>query len=416
MDEQQRKELARQRLQERRARNAGTAPQRTGGDGGASQQRTGDSAAQRSATRTSKRQSAQSRTSRTARQTDTHARTDRQVNAPTYAESSLALLAGTIELPVVGTISRKLALGALVALIVFVLVIAFAVRGCTSPASSGSSSAAASSASASSASAASDDPSAGEPDFDGLASFIGDDLAQVLVDQAETNEDIRWITTHVDAYGIEDWDVQAKILKLAATDPYSISYVRHFPDDYPADDQALDASLALDDGLSGTSFETNVPHLYQWDRRWAYCVYSSTTFGLTGCGPTCMAMVSQALTGSDLTPWDMGVRARDNGFMATFEGTDTAFFYHEAGVEGFSCWAIPAGEDYIREALSNGQVIIANLGPGYFTQYGHFFVLAGLDSDGNVIVNDPYSVVRSSQTWDPAFIASQAIGLYAFSW
>jgi hypothetical protein len=41
--------------------------------------------------------------------------------------------------------------------------------------------------------------------------------------------------------------------------------------------------------------------------------------------------------------------------------------------------------------------------------------LAGITSWGKVVVNDPYSVERSSQLWDPELIASEAIVLYAFS-
>lgn len=392
MNEQERKELARQRLEARRARNAGLpddAPRST------------------------------SKRSRSTSQ-DASQGSPKASSALHSVGSGIAALFARlwafvrkpvmVNVPIIGTVGRPVVIGAVAALIVLLLVVTLAVRGCSAPESSGASS----SASAASSEAAEPEEVTGEVDFDGLASFIGDDLAQVLVDQAETDPDVRWIASHVDDYAIEDWDVQQKILKLAATDPFSISYVRHFPEDYPADGQSDDPALALDDGLSGTSFETKVPHLYQWDRRWAYCVYSSTTFGLTGCGPTCMAMVSQALTGSNLTPWDMAVRAYENGYMSQFEGTDSTFFLTEAANEGIACWAIPAHEDYIRAALAEGQVIIANLGPGYFTQYGHFFVIAGLADNGDVIVNDPYSVVRSSQTWDPGFIAGECIGLFTF--
>ena len=323
------------------------------------------------------------------------------------------MLDGTIELPLVGTVSKKIALIAAVVALVILIVIVAGIRGCVRGQASSASSAAVSSASAAASSASAN--AEGGIQRSALESILGAETAQQLIDQAESNEDARWIVTHVDAYAFEGDTVQEKILRLAAIDPLSIPYVRHFPDRYPADDQNLDDALAVNDGLSGTSFDTRVPHLYQWDPRWAYCDYSSTTFGLTGCGPTCMAMVSRAVGGSSLTPWDMAVRARDNGFMAQYNGTDTNFFYTEAATEGFSCWEIPVTGEGITAALSAGQVVIANLSTGYFTQFGHFFVLTGLDGDGNVIVNDPYSVVRSSQTWEPSFIAGEAIGLYVFA-
>jgi hypothetical protein len=80
-----------------------------------------------------------------------------------------------------------------------------------------------------------------------------------------------------------------------------------------------------------------------------------------------------------------------------------------------NCEMLYPTSEVITDALSSGKVIIANLGPGLFTEHGHFFVLAGLADDGKVIINDPYSVVRSSQTWDADTIANESIALYAFS-
>ncbi|MCD8152609.1 MAG: C39 family peptidase [Clostridiales bacterium] len=37
------------------------------------------------------------------------------------------------------------------------------------------------------------------------------------------------------------------------------------------------------------------------------------------------------------------------------------------------------------------------MGPGDFTTGGHFIVLTGIDSDGNVIVNDPNSRINSEK-------------------
>ena len=59
-------------------------------------------------------------------------------------------------------------------------------------------------------------------------------------------------------------------------------------------------------------------------------------------------------------------------------------------------------------------MIIANLGPGIFTQNGHYFVLTGVDTDGKIIINDPYSEVRSTQTWDADLIIGETIAFFAF--
>ena len=452
MDERERKELARKRLEERYARSssgtrssssshASSTARSTSRSASGSQDRSArrSSSASGSASSRTQRNSAQAARSersgsaksagqkRSAQARGTQTRSSRTAGSqarPSKASASRARTSTTrntparssqlITLPIVGAIDKRIAIAALVGIVLFLVVIVMIVRGCTAPATSGGSSAASASAS-SEASQPSVEPEPTDPyTISDIEDMIGTELTQVLVERAETNEDYQWIITHVSAYDIEDYEVKQKLFQLAAKDPNAIDYVRHFPERYPTEDQSDDPALALDDGLAGSKFITKVPHLYQWDERWAYCVYSSTTFGLTGCGPTCMAMVSQALAGSDITPWRMGQLANEMGYMTQFNGTDGNFLYAEAAREGISIWeAIPDGE-IIKANLEAGAVIVANLAPGYFTQGGHYFVLAGLDENGQVIVNDPYSVLRSSQTWDADFIASESMSIYIF--
>ena len=159
---------------------------------------------------------------------------------------------------------------------------------------------------------------------------------------------------------------------------------------------------------------TSVPHLYQWDQRWGYTTYSSAPFGLAGCGPTAMAMVVQALTDEKTTPYEMGKFIDEHGFMDKFNGTGSEFFTSAADDLKLDCTQLYPTGDSITEALATGAVIVANMGPGRFTETGHYIVLAGLD-DWNVIVNDPYSPEHSSRTWDPEDIADEAITLFAFT-
>ena len=111
----------------------------------------------------------------------------------------------------------------------------------------------------------------------------------------------------------------------------------------------------------------------------------------------------------------MAVLAEERGFMSEYNGTDATFFTSVAGELGLNCWEAYPDAANIREELEQGHPIIANLGAGYFTTNGHFFVLTGLTDDGQVIINDPYSVVRSSATWDADFIAGETIAMFVFS-
>ncbi len=255
------------------------------------------------------------------------------------------------------------------------------------------------------------------PAADTLKELLGDEDANKLLAKAETDEDAYWIASHPEVYQKEGWDVYWKTLKLAADEDAALKFVRDYADRYPMDKPDMSAELAMDNSsLKDTKFDTKVPHLYQWDRRWGNTVYSSAAFGLTGCGPTSIAMVYQGVTGKDdMTPYDMGELARTNGFMSEFQGTGSDFFEFVAATYGFSYSAFSYTDpDSIRSLLKDGYVIIANLGPGIFTQNGHYFVLTGVDTDGKIIINDPYSEVRSTQTWDADLIIGETIAFFAF--
>ena len=92
-------------------------------------------------------------------------------------------------------------------------------------------------------------------DEDGLTAVLGDDLAAQLVQAAGTSDDAAWVAAHPDAYAVDGAAVQYKLLKLAAVEPEARSFVRTFPDAYPAE-----SALGTDDPEPG-----QVPRLYQWD-------------------------------------------------------------------------------------------------------------------------------------------------------
>ncbi len=58
-------------------------------------------------------------------------------------------------------------------------------------------------------------------------------------------------------------------------------------------------------------------------------------------------------------------------------------------------------------------MVICNVGPGDFTDNGHFLVITGVDDDGNLVINDPYSAERSGRrgTWK---VLGQTKALWAY--
>ena len=258
-------------------------------------------------------------------------------------------------------------------------------------------------------------PKMEEPDEDTLYALLDEEAAESLIEQAKTDPDANWIAAHPDEYGIYGYIAQTRLLEIVARDPLAAPYIRGFLDSFPADGPDYSAP-ALDEGSPSPNVpETNVPHLYQWDQRWGYVPYGGFVMGTSACGPTALAIVYQAVTGDkSISPYDMAMKAYEWGYVSEY-GTSSALLYGPAPELGMECWEIPPTGEAIVEALQQGYVLIDNVGIGYFSTSGHFLVLTGLSPDGQIIMNDPFSITRSAQLWDPDFIASESMVIYAYS-
>ncbi len=292
--------------------------------------------------------------------------------------------------------------------VVLLIAVVFCIRTCTIVADPEQAALNEAERAVSTASYSNDDGS--KPIQSDLVGILGNDDAAKLLDAASSSADVYWIASHPDSFMADGSAVQAKLLKLAANEPDAVSFVREWSDKYPQDAPSGDA------GAPSAESGTSIPRLYQWDVRWGYTVYSSTSFALTGCCPTALAMVYQGLTGNtDKSPYDMGLLARNGGYETQYDGTDGTFLVETADQLGLSCTQLTPMASNVTSTLSAGQVLIINVGPGDFTTSGHYIVACGLDDDGKVIVNDPYSAERSNKTWDVSTLVDQAKAIYAYS-
>ena len=240
---------------------------------------------------------------------------------------------------------------------------------------------------------------------DALYALLEDEYASALIEAAQTDSDAAWIAAHPDSYTVDGSIIQYKLLKLAAVDPAARSFVREWPEKYPQ--ETGEEAPAVNSG--------EIPLLHQWDKRWGYTLYCNTTFALTGCCPTSFAMVYQGLTGDNSqTPYTFGVWADEHGYMDEYNGTDTGFLWAAASAFGLNMDSVSVSSSSLISALNSGRVVICNVGPGDFTTTGHFIVITGLDSSGQLIINDPFSSVRSEKRWDADTVISQTKALWAF--
>lgn len=244
------------------------------------------------------------------------------------------------------------------------------------------------------------------PDLFEISAIIGDELALQMVVKSVTNPDLAWIATHVSDYEQYGSAIQRKLLRLAAMDFWATEFVRGYPESYPASS-----------GQSGVPEYTGdgVPLYYQFDVRWAYADYGGEGIGLSGCAPTALAMVYQHVTGNtDRSPYDMAMYARDGGYLNAAEGTYTSLFTEGVSSLGLYTHNLDITSDSITWTLQNNGVIVANVKEGDFTEGGHYIVLTGIDEDGMISVNDPFSSVNSAKTWSMDTILSQSVNLYGY--
>lgn len=154
----------------------------------------------------------------------------------------------------------------------------------------------------------------------------------------------------------------------------------------------------------------SIPYVSQLDYAEVVCVLGGKGRSVksSGCGAACISMAVSYLTGSESPPPDeLFTWAFENGYY-NGDGLSHECLADLAALYGVSSEWIQNDEKKILQALYSYHPVIAHVGPGTFTNYGHYIVLRGVDEDGRVYVNDPSSVARSQKTYALADIISEA--------
>ena len=158
--------------------------------------------------------------------------------------------------------------------------------------------------------------------------------------------------------------------------------------------------------------DEGVPLFLQWDQRWGYEIYGSDVIGITGCGPTCLAMAGYYVTGDEMfTPDKIAKFAQKNGYYEKGYGSSWTLI-SEGGVKlGLDVTEIPLVKKRIVDNLEVNNPVILSLRAGSFTTTGHYVVLVGME-DGKFRVNDPNSVINSQKLWSYEELEGQIRNLW----
>lgn len=189
------------------------------------------------------------------------------------------------------------------------------------------------------------------------------------------------------------------------------------------------SDISIDDGSYTTDYErtviksgeTEVVYYNQNDNPWKNMMYGTIrTIGISGCGPTSMAIVISTFTGQEITPEITANWSYQNGYLVQGYNNGDPYAMSSHGLipalskeYNLSCTGIAKDNNAanaIYEALSKGKLIVAIMGPGRFTSGGHFIVLRGITESGKILVADCGSRQRTDQEWDIETIIKEAKG------
>lgn len=189
-----------------------------------------------------------------------------------------------------------------------------------------------------------------------------------------------------------------QLKELAKKNDEAIDFIYEYPKEH---------SKKHDIDLTAEAAQDTVPLLQQWDVRWGYEKYSGNYFAASGCGPTALSMVVLYLThDAQASPLAVAEYAKEAGYSVDGSGSAWDLIGKGCRHYGVNAKTIKVDEDTFKERLDDGNLIVVNVGPGDFTDNGHFMVITGYDDEGFTI-NDPNSIIKSNTHWQFERLHSQ---------
>lgn len=144
-----------------------------------------------------------------------------------------------------------------------------------------------------------------------------------------------------------------------------------------------------------------VPHYYQTDPKWGNYLYGGyDPLNKYGCGPTAVSIVVSALTHKTITPPKMAKWSADQNYWVYRSGSLHSLIPNACAAFGLDVEKLYLyDQDSIRNILELDKLIIFLMGPGHFTDQGHYIVVHGMYSDGTIAISDPFSKKNTKKHW-----------------
>ena len=206
-----------------------------------------------------------------------------------------------------------------------------------------------------------------------------------------------------------------ELIDYLAGHPEAIDWVIQYPEAMAQGTEAIDTKALEPVDVSEYDSVNGIPRYYQWSEVWGYASYGSGQIATDGCGPTSLSMVATGLTGdTSLTPKRIADFSQQEDYYLEDTGTDWSLMSQGAGQLGLKWQEVDWSTSAIVAQLQAGHPIICSMGPGDFTDQGHFIVLSGITADGMIQVNDPNSRINSEKEWSADVLLPQIKGMWAY--
>ena len=150
-------------------------------------------------------------------------------------------------------------------------------------------------------------------------------------------------------------------------------------------------------------------YYYQTDDRWKdYLCAGRDPMEKYGCGPTAMAMVVTNLTDQTITPPEMAEWADENGYYSPGNGSMHSLIPAAAEAFGLRAESLSVRTpEAMQTCLENDKLLVLLMGPGHFTDGGHFILVISVNDDGTVNIADPVDPEHSQLVWEPSLLLSE---------
>ncbi len=127
--------------------------------------------------------------------------------------------------------------------------------------------------------------------------------------------------------------------------------------------------------------------------------WSSGTIQNSGCGPTAVAIVVSSMYGRKISPIETTSKVCSHGSCSS-SGTYAEDLVTTLKSDyNMNVTRTNDGQSLINSLKSGKSLVIALMGPGIFTTWGHYIVLTGVNDQGQVSVADPGSRERTNKKW-----------------